>query len=68
MTKRRKFLEEIRATVALGVFRGDRTAQEIAAKHKVHPKQVMTWKRQVIAHCPAVVACSEERGPDGCVL
>ncbi len=68
MTKRQKYLKKIKATVVLGVFRGDRTAQEIATKNKVHPKQVMTWKRQAIAHCPAVVACSEERGADGCVL
>lgn len=29
-------------------LRGDKTVQEIAAKHKVHPNQVSTSKRQAI--------------------
>lgn len=36
MTKRRNFSDKFKATVALEALRGDRTAQEIAAKHKVH--------------------------------
>jgi len=32
----------------LRALRGDRTAQEIAAKHKVYPTQVTTRKRQAI--------------------
>ncbi|MBO9440128.1 hypothetical protein J7354_15820 [Sulfitobacter sp. R18_2] len=34
--------------MALEALRGDRTAREIAAKHKVHPTQATTWKRQAI--------------------
>lgn len=34
--------------VALDALRGDRTIQEIAAKHQVHPNQVSQWKRQAI--------------------
>ena len=36
MTKRRSFSDKFKATVALEALRGDKTAQEIAAKHKVH--------------------------------
>ena len=32
--------------VALKVLRGDKTIQEIATRHKVHPNQVSTWRRQ----------------------
>jgi len=42
MTKRRSFSDKFKATVALEALRGDKTAQEIAAKHKVHPTQVTT--------------------------
>ena len=35
-----QFSEKFKATVALEALRGDKTAQEIAAKHKVHPTQV----------------------------
>lgn len=46
MAKRRKFTDQFKAKVALEALRGDRTIQEIAAKHQVHPNQVSTWKRQ----------------------
>ena len=48
MTIRRRFTADFKARVALEALRGDRTIQEIAAKHKVHPNQVSTWKRQAI--------------------
>ena len=45
-TKRRRFTAEFKARVAMEALRGDRTIQEIAAKHQVHPSQVSGWKRQ----------------------
>ena len=48
MTKRRKFTPEFRAKVALEALRDDKTIQEIAARHKVHPNQISTWKRQAM--------------------
>ncbi len=48
MTKRRRFTAEFKALVALDALRGDQTIQEIAAKRKVHPNQVSTWKRQAM--------------------
>ncbi|MGB7010154.1 MAG: IS3 family transposase [Pseudolabrys sp.] len=48
MTTRRRFTGEFKARVAVEALRGDKTVQEIASKHKVHPNQVSTWKRQAI--------------------
>jgi len=48
MTIRRRFTADFKAKVALEALRGDRTIQEIAARHKVHPNQVSTWKRQAM--------------------
>ena len=48
MTARRRFTAEFKARVALEVLRGDKTIQELVAKHKVHPNQVSTWKRQAV--------------------
>ena len=45
MNKRRRFTADFKARVALDALRGYRTIQEMAAKHKVHPNQVGTWKR-----------------------
>ena len=36
MMTRRNFSAKFTATVALEALRGDETAQEIAAKHKIH--------------------------------
>ncbi len=54
MTTRRRFTADFKAKVALEALRGDRTIQEIAAKHKVHPNQVSTWKRQAMDGLGAV--------------
>ena len=48
MAKRRKFTDQFKAKVALEALRGDKTVQEIAAGHQVHPNQVSTWKRQAV--------------------
>ena len=48
MTTRRRFTGDFKARVAMEAMRGDKTIQEIASKHKVHPNQVSGWKRQAI--------------------
>ncbi len=45
MTKRRNFSKRFKATVALEALRGDKTVQDIAARHQLQPAQVSTWKR-----------------------
>ncbi len=39
---------------ALKTLRGDRTIQEIAAKHRLHPTQVSTWKKQAVEELSGV--------------
>ena len=48
MTIRRRFTGDFKAKVALEALRGDKTIQEIATRHKVHPNQVSAWKRQAM--------------------
>jgi len=54
MTTRRRFTAEFKARVALDALRGDKTIQEIATQHKVHPNQVSAWKRQAMDGLGAV--------------
>ncbi len=61
MTRRRRFTADFKAKVALEALRGDRTIQEIAGKHKVHPNQVSTWKRQAVEGLGAVFSNGAER-------
>ena len=61
MSTRRRFTGEFKARIALEALRGDRTVQEIAAKHKVHPNQVSTRKRQAIEGLGEVFSNGPER-------
>jgi transposase-like protein len=61
MTKRRGFTPDFKAKVALEALRGDLTIQQIGAKHKLHPTQVGTWKRQAMDGLGAVFANGAER-------
>ena len=54
MTKRRRFTADFKAKVAPEALRGDKTIQQIATKHKVHPNQVSTWKKQAVEGLGAV--------------
>ncbi|HHS94364.1 MAG TPA: hypothetical protein ENK63_03360 [Rhodobacterales bacterium] len=48
MAKRRNFTDQFKAKVGLEALRGEKTIQEIAARHQVHPNQVSTWKCQAV--------------------
>ena len=48
MSIRRRFSGDFKAKVALEALRGDKTIQEIAVRHKVHPNQVSTWKQRAV--------------------
>ena len=61
MTTRRRFGGEFKARVALEALRGDKTVQETASKHKVHPNQVSTWKRQAMDGLSKVFSNGTER-------
>jgi len=61
MRKRRRFTAEFKARVALEALRGDKTIQEIAARHQVHPNQVSAWKRQAVEGLGEVFSSGAER-------
>lgn len=50
--------------VALEALRGDKTAQEIAAKHKFRPTQVATWKKPAIYGMTGVFSDKVRRAED----
>lgn len=61
MAGRRRFTGEFKARVALEALRGDKTVQEIAARHQVHPNQVSAWKRQAVEGLGVVFSNGAER-------
>ena len=48
--------------MALEALRGDKTIQEIAARHKVHPSQASTWKQRAVEGMKDVFTKGAERG------
>ena len=56
MGTRRRFTADFKARVALEALRGDKSIQEISTRHKVHPDQVSTWKRQAMDGLGAVLS------------
>ena len=64
MSKRRRFTADFKARVALEALRGDKTVQEIAARHKVHPNQVGAWKRQALEGLGSIFENGVGKGDD----
>ena len=61
MSTRRRFTGEFKAKVALEALRGDKTIQEIAVRHKVHPNQVSTSKQRAVEGMREVFTKGAER-------
>ena len=61
MTTRRRFTAEYKAKVALEALRGNKTIQELAARHKVHPNQVSAWKQRAVEGMKEVFTKGAER-------
>jgi putative transposase len=49
---RKWFSADIKATVALETIRGHKKANEIASRDRVHPTQIVQWKKQVLDELP----------------
>lgn len=47
--KRRRFTSKFKAKIALDAVRGVKTLAELATEYKVHPNQISTWKKHLLA-------------------
>lgn len=59
--KRRRFTPEFKARVPLEASHERESVKAIAMPHELHPKQVGTWKRQLLEAVPGVFACGQDR-------
>ena len=54
--KRKQHTAAFKAQVALAALQGDKTVNELASQHAVHPTLIHAWKRQLLAGAEAVFA------------
>ena len=57
---RRNHQPAFKAKVALEALKGEKTLQEIAARHQVHPNQVTQWRKYLIDAASSVFADKRE--------
>jgi len=54
--KRTRHTAAFKAQVALAALKGDRTVNELAGHHGVHPTNIHAWKKQLLAGAEGVFA------------
>ena len=60
MTKKH-FTEKEKAQIALLAVKGEKTINQLASAYKVHPNQVLGWKRQLLSNLPFLFLIIIER-------
>jgi transposase len=58
--KRKRYLADFKAKVALEALRGELTTAPLAAKHGVHQTMISEWKRQAVDGLSAVFSAKTE--------
>jgi putative transposase len=53
---RKKHTAAFKAQVALAALKADRTVNELAGQHAVHPTLIHSWKKQLLQGAEAVFA------------
>lgn len=54
MAKRRQHSETFKTKVVVEALKGEKTINEIASRHGVHPIQILKWKKQALDGLPGV--------------
>jgi transposase-like protein len=54
--KRNSYSASFKAQVALAALKGDRTANELAAQHGIHPTLISTWKKALLEGAESLFA------------
>ena len=58
---RKSYSGEWKAKIALEAIKGQSTINQIASDYKVHPTQIMNWKKQALEQLPEVFSDKREK-------
>ena len=61
LKKRKQYNNEFKFRVALEACKGQKTLNELATAHGIHPNQISQWKRQFLEEGPTVFGQDKER-------
>ena len=59
--KRRQHSDQFKFKVALEASKGHKTVNELASEYNLHPTQISSWKKQLLAEGAAVFSGSSGR-------
>jgi transposase len=59
--QRKQYTGAFKAKLALEAIKGQRTVQELATAHGVHPNQITNWKKQLLASAEDIFSGARER-------
>jgi len=58
---RKTYSGEWKAKIALEAIKGQSTINEISSDYKVHPSQIMKWKKQALEQMPEIFSDKREK-------
>ena len=59
--QRKQYTGAFKAKIALEAIKGQRTVQELASGYGVHPSQITSWRKQLIAEADEIFSGTLER-------
>ena len=59
--QRKQYTGAFKAKIALEAIKGQRTVQELATAHGVHPNQITTWKKHLLESAEDLFSGARER-------
>ena len=58
--QRKQYSADVKSKIAVEAVKGQRTIQEIASHHSIHPNQVTQWKKQLVEGAAVIFATGRD--------